>query len=467
MLKTIIMATPLAVVATLSSAMSRVATFFRAFNYASVPVTASDNFNRANGAMGSNWTTWGSLPPHIASNEVKGGGNASPDAGGAYWSANTFGNDQYSEVQVLGAIISGNWQGPVVRADATGQNDYTVIYYNGSTYVLALYKKISNAYTQIGSNYNLPGALNSGDVVRIEASGTTLTVKLNGTAVITQTDSAIAGGSPGLVFYGNDLMDNWDAGELTASPLFAVSMADLPIIGPHLVPLAATVTATVTMVRTMIAPRAFAVTSTLTPVMTRLAKFFRSFPLTITLTPTIARVVKFFRAMALTVTDTVTMANAKSKGVALPLTITFTAAMAPLKQQARQFAATVTLAPAWVRRVVLTRALSVTLTPNMIRKINMTLPLGATLVPTFSRLANRVRVFAVTSVLTPSMTAAKQARGFLLAVNMTIIVDWFKETSHKTKMVPILTGRIARSYAKLRGGQSGDLARGSRGGIEE
>jgi hypothetical protein len=63
--------------------------------------------------------------------------------------------------------------------------------YNGSAQAaVQLFKKIAGVVTQLGSDFLHTWA--SGDVIKLVMSGTTIKVNLNGTDVITVTDSAIA-----------------------------------------------------------------------------------------------------------------------------------------------------------------------------------------------------------------------------------------------------------------------------------
>ena len=54
------------------------------------------------------------------------------------------------------------------------------------------------------------------DTVRIEADGSTITGKINGSAEIGYTDSTLTGGAAGLAGYndGSSSLDNWEGGNL-------------------------------------------------------------------------------------------------------------------------------------------------------------------------------------------------------------------------------------------------------------
>lgn len=55
----------------------------------------------------------------------------------------------------------------------------------------------TGTYTQVGADITLPGAMAVNDVMRLEAAGTTLTVKYNGATLRTSVDSTLTTGQPG------------------------------------------------------------------------------------------------------------------------------------------------------------------------------------------------------------------------------------------------------------------------------
>lgn len=64
---------------------------------------------------------------------------------------------------------------------------------------LRIFKRVSGTFTQLGSSYNFEWVRGINNTVRFAAAGSALTAYLNGTAVITATDSAItAAGAIGM-----------------------------------------------------------------------------------------------------------------------------------------------------------------------------------------------------------------------------------------------------------------------------
>jgi len=185
--------------------------------------SASDNFNRANGPLGSNWTDMSDGGMTIASQAVAGG---SSGMSGDMWTGSSFGSDQFSQVQLTSnQLTGGEWIGPAVRAQNGGQNLYLGIYFwNNGSPQLRLYLRTSGNWTQLGSSYNT-SALPAGTTLELSATGTTISFLENGTPVITVTDSSLTGGAPGIMAYGTGQADNWSGGNMVAGPSYSVGGA--------------------------------------------------------------------------------------------------------------------------------------------------------------------------------------------------------------------------------------------------
>lgn len=148
---------------------------------------------------------------------VDGSGRVGPNGSNdslAYWNADTFSADQYAET-VIGAFTgTGTYVGPAVRVSAGG-NGYALITAPGDSTVY-LNKYVSGVETNLLS---LSGPWAAGDTLRLEAQGTTLTVKRNGTTVNTTTDSSLASGQAGIYGYGPSYaqsnISSWTANNLS------------------------------------------------------------------------------------------------------------------------------------------------------------------------------------------------------------------------------------------------------------
>jgi hypothetical protein len=178
------------------------------------PLTASDDFNRANGALGSNWTAMADGAMTISSQMVAGGNSGQS---GDTRTAETYTSDQYSQIQVTSTQLTGSqWIGAVARSQNSGLSLYLGLYYwNGGSPLLMLYKRTSGSFTQLGSSY-ATSALAAGATLKMTATGSTIAFLLNGSAVITVTDTSLTGGAPGIMAYGTGLADNWAGGNIAS-----------------------------------------------------------------------------------------------------------------------------------------------------------------------------------------------------------------------------------------------------------
>lgn len=183
--------------------------------------TASDDFNRADSStLGANWTSHGSDMPQVIGNQA--GSKSGSSISGAYWTADTFGGDQFSEVVIPAIPASACWVGVTVRE--IGTSGYLLIAFNNAgTLEMRIYREDAGSYTQLQGN-NVSFA--PGDVMRLEVLGTTLTAKLNGVSVMTPpTDSTYASGAPGIQFFSNtvpQVVDDWSGGELGVAVAFTL-----------------------------------------------------------------------------------------------------------------------------------------------------------------------------------------------------------------------------------------------------
>lgn len=174
-------------------------------------VIATDNFNRADGGLGANWTsvsgTWS-----IVSNEVR------LDASGSisyYSGAGAAPNDQYAQVVMGSAVGNGadSGCGPAVRI-----NGSDLYFMAGGDTDTRVYKRISGGYTQLGST---GPSVAPGDVLYLEVQGTTLIAKKNGSSICGSpiTDNAISSGNAGMWGYTDatfsDFVDDFEFGDFS------------------------------------------------------------------------------------------------------------------------------------------------------------------------------------------------------------------------------------------------------------
>lgn len=175
---------------------------------------ATDNFTRANGAVGLNWNILedSGCSPQISSNQLTctGGNGRVQFYGGVIWPA-----DQYSQAAIVS--IAGGSVGPAVRMVGNGYyyaatvgsfgtgsaNVFILIDDNGSQSLLA-----STSTATVSAN----------DVIQLSVAGSTLTCTniTTHTVLLTASDSTIPYGNPGMYIASGNVVDNWAGGGVAA-----------------------------------------------------------------------------------------------------------------------------------------------------------------------------------------------------------------------------------------------------------
>ena len=110
-------------------------------------------------------------------------------------------------------LTGGQWVGPAVRAQGSGQDGYVGFYYwNNGSPVLMLFKRSGGGWAQLGSTYN-SGPLAAGTTLELDGGGSTISFLVNGTQVISASDSSITGGAPGIMANGAAEAGSWSGGD--------------------------------------------------------------------------------------------------------------------------------------------------------------------------------------------------------------------------------------------------------------
>jgi hypothetical protein len=171
--------------------------------------SASDGFARPDGTLGPNWTGFSEGGMVISSGMVVGG---NPTNSGDMWAGQSFSSDQYSQITVTSAALTGNeWIGAVVRAQDGGQDLYLGMYYwNGGSPELMLFNRINGSWAQLGT-YPC-GTLAAGTRLELTVVGSSLAFSENGVPEVTASDTNLTGGSPGIMAYGTASAGNWTGG---------------------------------------------------------------------------------------------------------------------------------------------------------------------------------------------------------------------------------------------------------------
>lgn len=139
------------------------------------------------------------------------------DTGGdhvAHWEGDgAFNNNQYAQALCV-ALVNGAYIGVAVRVHASADTYYGITW-NLSTGAF-FFKYVAGVYTEFGSSASFAVT----DTGRLEASGTTITPKKNGSttgAPTAVTDSAISSGYAGVGGAGDNVgsrIDDWEGGNL-------------------------------------------------------------------------------------------------------------------------------------------------------------------------------------------------------------------------------------------------------------
>ena len=172
---------------------------------------ATDNFNRADGPLGANWTDISDGGLAISSQAAT--GTSATGISGDMRTGENYSSDQYSQVEVTSTQLTGTqWIGPAVRAQNGGQDGYIGIYnWNNGSPELMLFKRSSGNWTELGSSYS-SGPLAAGTQLKLMVVGSTLSFLENGVERIAVYDNTFSGGAPGIIAQGTGTADNWAGG---------------------------------------------------------------------------------------------------------------------------------------------------------------------------------------------------------------------------------------------------------------
>ncbi len=178
---------------------------------------ASDSFSRCTATLGTNWTdaaSGGAITDWTLSDNA--GACAGSPVGAvnafagsnfdyAYWNADSFANDQYSQVVVTKG--TNGYVGVAVRV--TSLNAYLVTLDGGTCNIR---KFVSGTRSDIGS---CSVTWTDGHTLKLQAIGTAITAFDNGVSIGTATDSDLVSGSGGIVGYadtGGQRVATWEGG---------------------------------------------------------------------------------------------------------------------------------------------------------------------------------------------------------------------------------------------------------------
>jgi hypothetical protein len=162
---------------------------------------ASDNFTRANGSLGANWTAvFGQATAQIVSN------TAQPVAlstnGGQVFSGTAWTADQTSEITLGASFVNenGTYVTPVVRMQAGSYSGYIANITDAAIGTIGIYRVDSGVTTLLGAQ--VAGlTISAGDVWSFQAAGAVLSLYQNGNRVAYRADATYTSGSAGFILF--------------------------------------------------------------------------------------------------------------------------------------------------------------------------------------------------------------------------------------------------------------------------
>lgn len=165
---------------------------------------ASDDFNRPNDtSLGANYTVQFGLNDMKVLSGKAVPTNYSHDCG-SLWDTSLFANDQAGEI-VVGTLgspgVVGAGVGVLLRG-SFGLETFYRAYASLASNSVRIARRLAGTGSALAT---LTGAgIASGDILRFDATGTTLTVYKNGTQILQTTDSNISGGQVGVTYSSTD-----------------------------------------------------------------------------------------------------------------------------------------------------------------------------------------------------------------------------------------------------------------------
>ena len=178
---------------------------------ASAATYASDDFNRAAGSLGPDWTGIRDGRLSIVSHAVTGRSGLTGDI----WTAATFTSNQYSQIEVTSRqLTGGEWIGAAVRVQDGGRDAYAGVYYwNLGHPELLLFKRSGGTWSQLGGYSS--GPLAAGTQLKLVAAGTTISFLVDGVQRLSVSDRSLSGGAPGIMIYDAGAAGDWSGGDVS------------------------------------------------------------------------------------------------------------------------------------------------------------------------------------------------------------------------------------------------------------
>lgn len=182
------------------------------YDFAGAGPNIAANFTAATGMTGN---------PFIITSGIGEPQSVGSDAA-MYENVETYPNDQYSQLQIItltgGSASGGEGVGVAVRMSTSAREYYLAVMNAAASNNVELSKFVAGSYTFIA---RATAAFVTTQLLRLEVSGTALTVKYNGVTLISTTDASIATGKAGFGYSSSvsaATVDSWEAGAASAAP---------------------------------------------------------------------------------------------------------------------------------------------------------------------------------------------------------------------------------------------------------
>jgi hypothetical protein len=185
-------------------------------------VLASDAFTDSDGTLltshSANWSIQnGGEQLKVLSNAV--GVTATGNLRGNRYSGITWPNDMYSQATVVN--VAASMLGVTVRC---GSPNVWEFYFGGAdannhgNNIYRITKWIAGVESNLAAHASQ--VMQAGDVVKLSVQGTSLSLVVNGSEIVTATDSALTSGQAGILAFHSDtttpLWDTWEGGDIAA-----------------------------------------------------------------------------------------------------------------------------------------------------------------------------------------------------------------------------------------------------------
>jgi len=180
---------------------------------AAPPPGIADDFNRADGGLGSNWAVCQAAMA-ISGNKVVMAANPCS----MYWNSGSFANDQWSEADITLNAAGFYMASVMVRASNVNGGSGYLARVCGSCGDVAVGKRANFSQTEFASGGSIPTTQPTTLRLRLEVQGTTLRAYVNDLLVVTTSDAELTSGRPGIQIATSNTtdcsIDNWEGGDL-------------------------------------------------------------------------------------------------------------------------------------------------------------------------------------------------------------------------------------------------------------